>query len=321
MIKPGFPQNEEERLKILEALNILDTPSEERFDRLTRLVKKIFRVPIALVSFVDANRQWFKSCIGLDVQETSRDISFCGHVILGDSIFVINDATKDVRFADNPLVVGKPYIRFYAGCPLRIMDKRLGTFCIVDIKPRTFSEEDRSILTDLAAMVEREIEAIQLATIDELTAITNRRGFFELTKKSLSLCSRQGIPAALIFFDLDNFKPINDQYGHAEGDAALIAFAENLKNTFRDSDVIARLGGDEFAVLLINASESQAEKLIERFSATLNHYNTVANRGYHISFSYGTINIKPDQNLPIDNYLTAADSSMYQKKIIKKMHR
>ncbi len=105
MKKPDTPKNEDTRLKNLRALNILDTPPEERFDRLTRLAKRTFDVPIAMVSLIDANRQWFKSCVGLSVRETARDISFCGHTILGSEVFMIEDTSLDIRFADNPLVL------------------------------------------------------------------------------------------------------------------------------------------------------------------------------------------------------------------------
>jgi len=120
---PEYPDNESSRLDTLHALNILDTSHEERFDRLTRLAKRVLGVPIALVSLVDTNRQWFKSKQGLEATETPRDISFCGHAILGDEILVIEDATRDERFHDNPLVTGEPGIRFYAGYPLEEADE------------------------------------------------------------------------------------------------------------------------------------------------------------------------------------------------------
>ena len=119
MKAPATSIDEAVRLTTLRSLDILDSLGEERFDRLTRMAKQMFRVPIALVSLVDENRQWFKSCVGLDVSETSRDISFCGHAILGDEVFVISDTLKDDRFSDNPLVLEDPHIRFYAGCPIR----------------------------------------------------------------------------------------------------------------------------------------------------------------------------------------------------------
>lgn len=133
MKEPDFPVNEQERLSSLRSLQILDTPSEERFDRVTRMAMRLFGVPIALVSLVDENRQWFKSCFGLDVSETERRISFCGHAILQNDTLVIEDATQDERFHDNPLVTGEAGIRFYAGHPLRNMSGHgLGTLCIID---------------------------------------------------------------------------------------------------------------------------------------------------------------------------------------------
>ena len=119
MLEPPLPPDEAMRLAALRSLNILDTPAEERFDRITRLAQRLFDVPIALVSLVDTNRQWFKSCQGLDASETPRSISFCGHAILEDGPLIIEDATKDQRFADNPLVTGPPDIRFYTGQPLK----------------------------------------------------------------------------------------------------------------------------------------------------------------------------------------------------------
>jgi GAF domain-containing protein len=206
--KPEIPQDEQARLEMLRSLNILDTLPEERFDLLTRMAKRMFGVSIALVSLVDENRQWFESHIGLDASETSRDISFCGHAILGNEAFIIPNAMEDQRFADNPLVSGFPNIRFYAGCPLDLNGHKLGTLCIIDEKPRSFEKEHIQALKDLASMVERELAAVQLATLDELTNISNRRGFLALAQHSLSLCARQRIPAALVFLDLDKFKPI-----------------------------------------------------------------------------------------------------------------
>jgi len=159
---PEIPQNEANRLKALRSIALLDTPAEERFDRLTRLAKRLFDVPIALVSLVDEHRQWFKSNQGLQCSETSREISFCGHAILGNDFFIVKDTTKDERFSDNPLVVGAPYIRFYVGYPLKYLGEgNLGTFCLMDTEPRTLSNEDLGSLKDLAEIAEKELEAVQ----------------------------------------------------------------------------------------------------------------------------------------------------------------
>ncbi|MBW0147817.1 PAS domain-containing protein [Marinobacter arenosus] len=158
MKAPDLPSHELERLAAVERTGLLDTSPEERFDRFTRMAGKMFDVPIALVTLVDRNRQWFKSCQGLNVPETPRDISFCGHAILHSDVLVIEDARNDERFADNPLVTAAPDILFYAGAPLHSPEGfRLGTLCIIDRTPRRFSEEDRNLLRELADCVEREI--------------------------------------------------------------------------------------------------------------------------------------------------------------------
>ncbi|MDH5511759.1 MAG: sensor domain-containing diguanylate cyclase [Gammaproteobacteria bacterium] len=315
MKQPDTPQDEQARLETLRSLNILDTPPEERFDRLTRMAKRLFGVPIALVSLVDENRQWFKSCFGLSASETSRDISFCGHAILGNDPFIIRDTIVDERFADNPLVLNDPHIRFYAGCPLSAPNgRKLGTLCIIDRQPRSFGKEDLEALKDLASMVERELAAVQLATLDELTAISNRRGFLMLAQHSLHLCVRQKMSAYLVFMDLDKFKPINDTFGHAEGDRALTVFAEHMKVACRESDIFARLGGDEFAVLLINTSMEHTEDVISRLRQSLAKYNLEAKRGYDISFSHGIVGFNPEKHHTIDALLAEGDSLMYELK-------
>lgn len=315
---PEIPLDEQKRISTLRSLNILDTPCEERFDRLTRMARRVFNVPIAYVSLVDENRQWLKSCSGMNMSETPRNISFCGHAILGNDIFIIPDATQDERFFDNPLVLNDPKIRFYAGCPLSALNgSKLGTLCIVDQQPRHFSEEDMHTLRDLAAMVERELAAVQMATQDELTHLTNRRGFMMLSQHALNLSVREEIPVSLVFMDLNKFKPINDKFGHAEGDRALLTFANHIKEVFRDSDIYARLGGDEFVVLLLNTTKEKAEHIIANCKETLEVLNLELNRGYDISFSYGIVEFQQDKHESIDDLLTAGDELMYQCKAVR----
>jgi len=312
MKKPDIPEIEQARLNTLRSLNILDTQPEERFDRLTRLAKRMFDVPIALVSLVDESRQWFKSSQGLNASETSRDISFCGHTILDDDVFCISNALEDERFADNPLVLDDPGIRFYAGCPISAPNgHKLGTLCIIDQKPRIFNKDDAVILAELTAMLEQEIAAIQLATMDELTNISNRRGFEMLAGQTLSLISRQKAPASLILLDLDKFKVINDTFGHAEGDRALKIFADILKETFRESDILARIGGDEFAIFLPNTTKLLAEEIIERLSQTLRKYNLEMIPEYDIEFSYGIASHDLEKHNTISDLLAEADTLMY----------
>ncbi|MBL4907242.1 MAG: sensor domain-containing diguanylate cyclase [Sneathiella sp.] len=312
---PDIPADEQSRLRTLRSLNILDTPAEERFDRLTRLVKRMFDVPIALISLIDENRQWFKSSTGIDFKESPRDDSFCGHAILGNQLFIVPDATKDPRFSDNPQVLTGPCIRFYAGCPIRALDgNTLGTLCILDQIPRFFNESDLSALRDLAEMVEHEIGAIQLATLDELTGISNRQGFTALAQNRLNLCVRQRKSATLVFFDLKKFKYINNTFGHAEGDKALTIFAETMARIFRNSDVYGRIGGEQFVILLTNTSYKKATATIERFQLAIDIQNKEANKDYDISFSSGLVTIEHNNTLSIEDLLENPDTAMYQNK-------
>jgi diguanylate cyclase (GGDEF)-like protein len=281
------------------------------------MAQRLFNVPIALVSLVDENRQWFKSCVGLgfNIKETSRDISFCGHAILDDEIFIIPDTAKDERFSDNPLVINDPYISFYAGCPLRFTDgSRLGTLCIIDNKPRSLSNDDIETLKDLASTVERELAAIELATLDDLTKVPNRRGFMMLSQHSLNLCMRQKIHATLVFMDLDKFKQINDIFGHAEGDNVLKTFAQLMSAESRESDLFARLGGDEFVILFINTTTNAAKDTIMRLQHSLHEHKQNANNKYDISFSFGMVSFDPDKHKTIEALLEDGDSQMYQHK-------
>ena len=158
MKRPAPPTQEDYRLSTLHALGLLDTPPDERFDAITRTAATLFGTPVSLVSLVDADRQWFKSHFGLDQTETPRDISFCGHAILGDELFVVDDAQQDERFSYNPLVTGEPYVRFYAGKPLTAPNgQRIGTLCVIDRKPRTFTPAQRDLLEQLGKWAEAEI--------------------------------------------------------------------------------------------------------------------------------------------------------------------
>ena len=164
MESPHVPIDESLRLQTIRELLILDTPPEERFDMMTTYASLLFKVAITLISLVDENRQWFKSKCGLDASETPRDISFCGHAILSDDILLINDAIKDSRFADNPLVIGEPKIRFYAGAPLIMANgQRIGTFCLIDRMPRTLDSWEQGHLKDLAKVASQEIQGFPAA--------------------------------------------------------------------------------------------------------------------------------------------------------------
>lgn len=207
MITPEFPSNEAGRLAALRALRILDTPQEQRFDRITAFARELFQVPIALVSLVDQDRQWFKSRAGLDAAQTPRSVSFCGHAILTEDIFVVEDATVDERFSDNPLVTGPPFVRFYAGMPLNAHGYRMGTLCVIGNEARRFEERDRNLLRMLAGWVERELVilsdleamAIRLESQARLEAVLNGIADGVLMADSSGVVSNANPAAARIF--------------------------------------------------------------------------------------------------------------------------
>lgn len=159
-MQPLVPNNEQERLRVLAQYNILDTPPEDRFDAIVLRAASQFKAPIALFTLIDEDRQWSKSRIGLDLQETDRTSSFCAHAIAIDAPLVVEDASKNDIFASNPLVVGHPRIAFYAGVPVRALSREpLGALCIIDNSPRSFSWQDFHLLIELAGQIEVQLEA------------------------------------------------------------------------------------------------------------------------------------------------------------------
>jgi GAF domain-containing protein len=160
MEKPGIPPDEFQRLAALRCLGLLDTPPSEAFDRITWLVAELLDVPIAVVSLVDETRQWFKSRVGVDATETPRDVSFCAHAVFSRQLLNVPDATRDPRFAGNPLVTGAPHIRAYVGVPLLTRDAHaIGTLCAIDTRPRAFFERHLKGLTYLGRILEESIHA------------------------------------------------------------------------------------------------------------------------------------------------------------------
>jgi GAF domain-containing protein len=192
MKTPPVSADEIHRQDALSSLHLVDTPSEAEFDAVVQLGRALFGVPICLISLIDKNRQWFKACVGLDARETSRDISFCGHAILGEDVFVIPDAREDERFHDNPLVTGAPFIRFYAGAPIRLPSGyTIGTVCVISPEPRTeFSADERARLMALAGFALNAIALRALrADLDRTRASADR---------SLAVLQALPVPIALL---------------------------------------------------------------------------------------------------------------------------
>jgi len=190
-----IPIDDSHRLAALRRSNLLDTPREVVFDRITRLASRLLGTPISLLSLIDEDRQWFKSKVGLDIEQGSREASFCGHAIDHDGVMVVPDATSDERFADNPWVTEDPSIRFYAGAPLRTADGHtLGTLCAIDKKPRhDFSEDDKQTLRDLADIAMAQIELRRsIGYLDAETGVYTRQRMLEILQGEAKKCASDG---------------------------------------------------------------------------------------------------------------------------------
>ncbi|KMQ72849.1 sensor domain-containing phosphodiesterase [Marinobacter subterrani] len=504
MINPGI---ERRRLAALDRLGILDTPPEERFERLTRIARQYYGVKTALFSVLDEDRQWFKSRQGLDTTETPRSVAFCDYAIQQDKLLLVEDATRDPRFQKNPLVTGKPHIRFYAGMPVREPSGfKIGSLCIIDDKPRQFSEIDLDILRSLASIVEDELErsyidsdnneyvpvshlgraihraqnvfltsdneraafelmlsdllsltgsqfgfvgevlhrqdqtpylkigAItniawspetqalyqeverrglvferldnimgrpmvtnevivsnnlasdarrgglpkghppirsyigipvfsgerqvglvglanrsggykaklaeeleplmqtvgnlierkwlyqekrehqksleQAANYDALTGLPNRRRLTELFEQELQEANERNGLVSVCFIDLDGFKEINDEHGHAVGDAVLKSVASRLLTSVRTHDVVARLGGDEFVAILRDVDDERVyARLLDAIRQPISYKHYVL----QLSGSMG-VTVYPDDDADADLLIRHADQAMYAAK-------
>ncbi|MBB3220621.1 putative bifunctional diguanylate cyclase/phosphodiesterase [Pseudoduganella umbonata] len=299
--RPPLPADEEGRLEALYASQLLDTLPEEVFDRLTRIVCASLNVPVSLISLIDKDRQWFKSSCGLQARETGRDVSFCGHAILSDEPFIVTDTNRDPRFASNPLVVGAPGIRFYAGVPIHSANHRIGTLCVIDTVPRELTAEEIRLLKSLARTVEDllhlrqatidSVDALNSWTItsagsagdpmqflndrlarDHLTGLPSRYAIDKAIHEALAQGTDGNASGLLALIDIDNLSAINERLGHVSGDRLIAAIGERLILASDPGDVAARIGGGLFAFLLRRQPDFQSG------IARLGHIHEALNR-------------------------------------------
>jgi diguanylate cyclase (GGDEF)-like protein len=308
------------RLQTLNALKILDTRQEERFNRITKLAQRLLDVPVALFSLVDENRIWFKFRQDLEFLELPRARELFDHALLCETAFMVEDATKDDRFCDIPVATDAPVIRFFAGFPIGAQDgSRLGTLCVVDTVPRQVVPEDIELMHDLGQMIEDELSILTLATTDELTKLANRRGLRMIAEPMIALSQRvwhHSVTAVML--DLDELKQINDEFGHEAGDLAIKDFARLLLKVFRESDVVARVGGDEFCVLLTDPTEADPDVPLERLQLRVDSHNAETERPYGLTFSVGAVPFDKKRHASVDDLLRDADQCMYSHKRSKR---
>lgn len=305
-----FPPNEAQRLVALHEFDVLDSSAEQSFDDITRLASQICDVPIALVTFVDGDRQWFKSKVGLEFSQTSRDQSICARAILSPtSVTELQDLTRDAQFAGASMVMEEPSIRFYAGAPIvTAAGYALGTVCVMDKVPRTLDpamtaalkalarqvgsllelrrtvaqlKKNREQLTDRQEQLEkyqRQLEAMNMVLVeqsatDPLTGLKNRRAFDRIMNEQSSRTERSHAPLALALVDVDFFKSFNDEFGHVAGDEALQQVALVLQSHARTYDYVARYGGEEFALVLPDTSSEAAMVVAQRVRKAVQDFN------------------------------------------------
>ncbi|MFB6261707.1 MAG: diguanylate cyclase domain-containing protein, partial [Thiohalorhabdaceae bacterium] len=215
---------------------------------------------------IDYDRQVFTSVQGLNICETRREDSFCGHTILQDDIMVVADAATSPLFHDNPLVVGEPYIGFYAGIPVRSPEGyKVGSVCATDSQPRRFTEAMAQSLYDGRGLLENELLLRFQSIHDPLTEAYNRRHFDDILAREWARNQRTGSPLGLIMADIDHFKSYNDEYGHSQGDVCLREVTATLQSEAkRSGDLVFRIGGEELAILLPNTPERGTRELAER---------------------------------------------------------
>lgn len=334
------------RLEELRSFGVLDSAAEQAYDDVVKLASFICDTPIALISLIDEDRQWFKARVGMNAMETPRGIAFCAHAITEPhALMEVPDALDDSRFANNPLVTGEEGVRFYAGAPLLTPSgAALGTVCVIDRVPRKLTEAQAEALKALSRQVvqllalrranaelellsrahtlrQRELEETQRqlkgineelseqTLTDALTTLKNRRAFDRLLANEYARALRTRSPLALLMVDVDHFKAYNDQYGHLAGDQALQAVAAAIKSQARAYDHVARYGGEEFAVILPDTQVADTRAVAERIRLAVQNLQGL-HRPVTVSVGAAMAEAKTD---PVD-LVSRADQALYQAK-------
>jgi diguanylate cyclase (GGDEF)-like protein len=307
-------RRERDRLAALDKFDVLDSPREQPFDRIASLIRTIFGVEVGIVSMIDGHRQWYKASDGATVDQVSLESSFCRLTVKGDDPVVVEDATKDIRFAENPHVTGAPHVRFYVGIPLRTRQgHNIGTLCAVDSSPRPFSERDLLIFNGLAEIAMDELELRQQATFDSLTGTLCRRAFKHEGERAASLARRHNHALSAIVLDLDHFKSINDRFGHVAGDEVLVSVANLCRQVLRKGDSFGRLGGEEFGIFLPHTDSSGALRVADKIRQEIAGLRTGFAPDERITASLGIASMLPG-NDGIDRVLQDADDALYKAK-------
>jgi diguanylate cyclase (GGDEF)-like protein len=317
----------------IHTLDLFYTPLEERFERITRVARRALQVPVAAITLLNDEKQWFKSAAGWGIAELPRDASFCRFTLEANELVAIPDTLADPRTSASSLVVSAPRFRAYAGFPLSDEHGVVsGTFCVFDIKPREFSQADRQTIVDLGAMAQRELYSDQLSTahsaltaklsvarreamMDPLTRLWNRRGASVLLKAALEAADQRHTPLTIALLDLDNFKRINDNYGHQIGDEVLRKVSGRLISAVRGDDVTCRIGGDEFLIVMTDTDANVAGRIAERIRRMISDTPVPTRDGaLPIGVSVGYTVRKPNEIQTAEELLERADKALLASK-------
>jgi diguanylate cyclase (GGDEF)-like protein len=309
------------------------TPAEGRFERITRLATRFLRMPMARVSLLDSRLWWLRAGDDTPATGTAGALSFCASAILGDDTLVVPDVLEDGRFRDHPLVTGEPFIRFYAGHPIRMMDgSKVGTFCVMDTRPRRLREADLETLRFLAGWVQDELQMQVLSEgqaaliaerdelrrrtlLDPLTSAWNRDAVLEVLERELARAAREGSPLSIIMADVDHFKEVNDSFGHPTGDRVLSGVVANLRAAVRPYDAVGRFGGEEFLTVLPRCDARAALTIAERMRRKVEAERFEAPSGVvRATLSLGVATMVPAPGADAPGLIEAADRALYRAK-------
>lgn len=350
MISPEKPANEQLRMEALQRYQILDSSKERSFEDLTTIARAVCGTSMAAVTLVDAERQWFKSIQGTDASELPRSESMCGYAILQpDHVMVVEDAQRDVRFHDNPIVTGAPHVRFYAGAPLISQDGLpMGTLCVFDPQPRQLQPHQADALEALSRQVmlvmelrrfaldirqqllEREgyeklladyhdvlvaqnADLTEQSQTDALTGLPNRRAMTSALQAAVAASADAAVrgtprPLCVALLDLDHFKTINDQQGHASGDRVLAEVGVLLRAELAGRGLAARYGGEEFVALLADTDTASAVHLCDGLRRAV----AALPLGFPVTVSVGVAMHHSGET--VEQTLARADAALYRAK-------
>jgi diguanylate cyclase (GGDEF)-like protein len=321
------------QLASIHQLDPFYTPLEERFERLTRLGRRALESPVVAITAVRENRQWFKSVVGWQISELPLEDGLCGPIIEDGRPRIVADTLADPLFAKKAIVTGAPNFRFYAGHPLRDSSgMTVGTYCVFDTKPRETDEHFAKLLSDLGELAERELlttdlcnaqgqliaklsEARRQAMFDVLTRVWNRRGGMDLLELAVNGADQDKEGFSICLMDIDNFKQINDQYGHPVGDQVLRKIAASIVASVRPHDIVCRYGGEEFLTILRGAGEEHCTEIAERIRINIQTLPIRTREGtVPMTVSIGVAVRSSNDDITAEQLIDHADQALYQSK-------